>query len=379
MTLSSKKVLFLESYSAAVYGAQKSMLSLAHGLQHKMNMDVVISTSREGKLSKRCKELDLECHIYPIPSKAMRSRKDLSIIEKFYLPILVFFAWFKNVSLLQSMRESDSICVNDIRSFLYYLPFLYINKKKVIWYVRINDRIKFITGLAARLSYKILLISSDCKGSFTEQELSKYRGKFEVLHTGFEFHTTQNEISKTHSNNDTVFITVGSICRRKNTLAVIEAFNRIELKDKFLYVLGSPTSQEDEKYLEEVEAFVEKACITSQVCFISSTPFVDQYLAFSDYFLFASHKEGLPRVLIEALLNNCYVISSRVDGVTDIIKNDNLGLYTNSRAIEPNFKNEFDELIKKALVHEEKSDSRCFVKESFSYNAFLDGFYSFLK
>ncbi|WP_219624925.1 hypothetical protein, partial [Vibrio parahaemolyticus] len=68
---------------------------------------------------------------------------------------------------------------------LFYLPIIFILRDRVSWYVRINDRVKFISSIAAALSNKIILISSDCSDVLSENEKQRYQKKLTILNTGF--------------------------------------------------------------------------------------------------------------------------------------------------------------------------------------------------
>jgi len=370
-----KSIIFIDSYYKGLYGAPKSMLELAIGVKDKVD-NVTIISSKDDHLLAQARKENLFSVSLDIPERALISRTRLSIFGKIMYLISILRVWFKCL-FKDPLKYADVICVNDIRSFLFLLPILYKSRKKVIWYVRINDRVKFISALATKLSSRIILISKDCSSAFTDKELMQHNEKFSVINTGFDPDFTNVEsINTNHRDNDFVFISVGSICKRKNQLSVVEAFNSVRLHNKHLYLIGSPTSKDDEVYLQEVIELVESLGLKSLVTFVSYTNSVNSYLLRSDVFLFASYKEGLPRVLIEAQLAGCFVVSAKVDGVFDIIKDNDMGVVTSSKANEYDFLNEFKKLANQSTNVEKCSrlNIAAKAKERFSYSKFVSLF-----
>ena len=56
------------------------------------------------------------------------------------------------------------------------------------------------------------------------------------------------------------------------------------------------------------------------------TDHVEYYMAFSDYFVFPSYREGFPNVLLEAAAMELPIVCSRITGNVDIITNNETGL-----------------------------------------------------
>ncbi len=373
------KIVFIDSYFQGLNGAPKSMLSLAKGLCDKYHHVTVASTKFDGLLS-QAKDINLNVNNLNTPTLLLQSRKDFSLVGKFkYFFILVCY-WVYQLFAI-NFNKFDKICVNDIRSFLLFFPSLFLNREKIIWYVRINDRVTFISSLAAFLSKKITLISSDCIEVLSIKERNKYANKISVLNTGFKFDEVSERKTLEIKNalpkiSGKIYITVGSICPRKNQIDIIVAFNKVCEEDDFLLLIGSATSNEDLIYEKEMNSLISELNLESKVIRVPHTPYVHEYLSVSDVFLFASHKEGLPRVVIEALHSGCFVCSSLVDGIRDIVNDSNKGVVTSTKANDPNFKSEFvanlrsinnSNLVKREL-------RKKYISESFDYDKFVSGF-----
>lgn len=82
----------------------------------------------------------------------------------------------------------------------------------------------------------------------------------------------------------------------------------------------------DGEGINELIAIADKLGIGDRVTFagrVSDREEYRSYLIDSDIFLFPSHSEGLPRVLIEAMATGLVCVSSNVDGIPEILsKND---------------------------------------------------------
>ncbi|MFL7040948.1 glycosyltransferase [Vibrio lentus] len=369
-----RKVAFIDTYYKGLYGAPKSMLTLAKELVNR-NYDVDVITSKEGPLSNRSRNQNINTRVIPTDERLLSSQRDLSLLQKIKFLILIPLCWIS--SFRCSLDKYDVICVNDIKVFLLYFPLMVRYNKKVVWYIRINARVPMITFLGSLISRKVILISSDCFDCFNKFEKSFLRKKIEIIHTGFpiEENISSNESLKKHAECDKVFINVGSLCPRKNQLAIIRSFSKITFLNKHLYLIGSPPDKADESYLLKIKELINNLDLEGRVSLIAHTDNVSSYLSFSDIFLFASLKEGLPRVVLEALLDGCLVVTSKVDGVSDILVNDNLGLITDRKASDIGFENEFVELINKSIRMQSDSHyMRNFVMSEFSLDKYVGNF-----
>ncbi|EGR4436422.1 TPA: glycosyltransferase family 4 protein [Vibrio cholerae] len=375
-----KKIVFVDSYHTGNNGAPTSMLALAKGLSEKGHA-ITVASSKNGGLLNKAIHNNLEALELAVPNPLLGSRKDFNIstIIQYILSLVIF--WFSQV-FRYSLKKFDIICVNDIRSFLFYLPLLFIARDKVVWYVRINDRVPYITTIAAYIAKKIILISSDCINVFSVREKHKFSNKFTILNTGFRFSpidahvVSEIESSIIGQSKSKVFISVGSICQRKNQIDIVRAYASTCSPNDILLLIGSPTSEEDLKYEAELVRVIESLDIVDQVKRIPHTPFVHEYLSIADIFLFASRQEGLPRVVIEALHAGCFVCSSKVDGIIDILTAPQIGVFTSSNPDRHDFLDEFKVLISSVDKYtlSLRSERKAFVLENFDYENFIIGF-----
>ncbi|MCR6469917.1 glycosyltransferase [Enterobacter sp. HG048] len=121
-----------------------------------------------------------------------------------------------------------------------------------------------------------------------------------------------------------VFGSIGSLIPRKanhHTLEALAQFSQKHPEAKWKMVLVGEGA-ERRALTEQARALG----IESRVIFtgFQNTPF--DYLATFDAFILASKSEGLPRVVLEAMLLNIPVIGSQVTGTAELIDHDSTGL-----------------------------------------------------
>ena len=121
-----------------------------------------------------------------------------------------------------------------------------------------------------------------------------------------------------------VFGSIGSLIPRKanhHTLEALAQFSQKHPQAKWKMVLVGEGAERS-ALAEQARALG----IESRVIFtgFQNTPF--DYLATFDAFILASKSEGLPRVVLEAMLLNIPVIGSQVTGTAELIDHDSTGL-----------------------------------------------------
>ncbi len=75
-----------------------------------------------------------------------------------------------------------------------------------------------------------------------------------------------------------------------------------------------------------LEALARRLGLEAQVCFTGFRRDTDRIYAALDLVALSSFNEGLPVSLIEALASGCYVVATRVGGVSDLVVSERVGL-----------------------------------------------------
>ncbi|WP_413739307.1 glycosyltransferase [Sodalis sp. RH21] len=136
-----------------------------------------------------------------------------------------------------------------------------------------------------------------------------------------------------------LFGSIGSLIPRKShhhTLQALHLFNQAfpEARWKMIIVGAGP---EHQKLVRMAASYR----ILDKVVFTGFKSNAMEYLAAFDTFILASRSEGLPRVVLEAMLLNTVVIGSDVTGTTELIKHDQTGLlfpYGDTQTLFKHFK-----------------------------------------
>lgn len=162
--------------------------------------------------------------------------------------------------------------------------------------------------------------------------------------------------------NTKVFINVASIRPIKNQVALAKAFNKLasEGKDISIIFVGRM-----ETYPEYGNLLLQEKSSTVHIIGQKSNP--RDYMAAADYFILASHKEGLPITLLESMSVNCIPIVTAVGGNKNVVKDNHNGyiieksdeesIYNRIKEILENEDKEKNEQIKKNIAKDFKNYS----------------------
>ncbi len=120
--------------------------------------------------------------------------------------------------------------------------------------------------------------------------------------------------------NKNILLSVGTINGRKAQIDIVNAYQKLpkDIIDKtFLVLVGARESG----YLTQFENALEKLPlpIRQNVLLVPETEKVGEWYKASDVFVFASHNESYPRVIVEALYFELKIVSSEVFGVKEQI------------------------------------------------------------
>src|SRR5690554_782452 len=112
--------------------------------------------------------------------------------------------------------------------------------------------------------------------------------------------------------NKKIFISVGNISQGKDPGILVDVFIS-DPKDHFLILLG------DGPLLESLKS---KTIASRNIKFTGKVSNVDEYLGASDFFISASHSEGLPNAVLEAMGSRLPVILSDIPAHKEILEKD---------------------------------------------------------
>ncbi|MBX0313287.1 glycosyltransferase family 4 protein [Planococcus glaciei] len=122
---------------------------------------------------------------------------------------------------------------------------------------------------------------------------------------------------------DVVFTFIGRLVREKGIFELIQAFNKLHEKNpktKLLLIGGLLESERDQTSFELLQELLKSPGV-HHLGFRNDTP---ELLSLSDVFVLPSHREGLPRSIIEAMGLGLPVIASNIRGCREeVFPNEN--------------------------------------------------------
>lgn len=365
-----KKIIFIDSYSDSLYGAQKSMINLC-SLVRSNGHQVTISSMKEGVLLEEARNLKFATFSFEANSGLLKSTTELkNVLHRIVHLFMLFFFWLKVILKLKEIRKYDTVCINDARAFFLLLPVLMCSRNKNIWYIRIREN---KTKLAYFLSFfckSAIFISSDVKYN---TKLSKFVKTY-LLMTGFEKYK-RNITSGFDTGNIINFVTVGSINHRKNQLELLSIFKFLASKTDVkcvLHIYGSFEPADLSYYKRVLDTINNDVFLKNSVILHGYINDVTIHIEKHDIFLFASRREGLPRSIIEAIQAGLYVMCKPVDGVSDIIANSSIGIIFNDKSDLESI--DMNSIVHNALSISEREKRNAYINTNFSNEAYISNF-----
>jgi glycosyltransferase involved in cell wall biosynthesis len=198
-------------------------------------------------------------------------------------------------------------------------------KKSYIIYGRGTD-IYFMSFFWKKISYfilknanKVIVLTEDMK-----RELQKiYNGEILVIPNGIELNNYKNLQKENIPVENKIIIFVGTLSPVKGLIYLIEAMEIIhtEMKNTFLMIVGEG---QEKKSLEEM---VIKLHLEKVVFFKGRIPNEDipKFLVQGYVFVLPSLSEGFPNVILEAMAAGLPIITTDIDGLSEIITNEENG------------------------------------------------------
>lgn len=202
-----------------------------------------------------------------------------------------------------------------------------------------SERVNFLVQQIKRFTNVV----SFCKGAPVNKFLQENGIKFSFIPNFSRDCSVKNALIEKIKNliplDKKIIFNYGNIEHRKNQLSLMNSFLSSELKDDFrLVILGSPRSQHDQAYMNNILKTHKLKDKNKNVIFIggtNNTDIIDSMLQLSSVFVLPSLAEGLPLVLIEAMSAGLPWVSTPCGGVPGVMSSMESGLVLNNFDLNP--------------------------------------------
>lgn len=241
--------------------------------------------------------------------------ENLSIFKK-------IFRWFNCLRKFVKTTKPDLLISFSAQVNILVFFSLFGISKKLITSERNDPKTTQTQNFITRLLSKIVYNNSTAVVFQTEKVRNYYKNiksKSVVLPNTVSVNCNAND------NKAKRIVTVGRMHPNKNHLLLIKSF--LNIKDKFtdytLEIYG------DGNCRAEYEKFIIDNNLTNRVLLHNSTPNIHQQIADASLFVLSSNAEGMPNVLIEAMMMGIPVISTNCTGADELIIDGNNGRLVN--------------------------------------------------
>jgi glycosyltransferase involved in cell wall biosynthesis len=114
---------------------------------------------------------------------------------------------------------------------------------------------------------------------------------------------------------------VGRLVREKGYLELIEAFSDVKrhLPDALLIAVGGALASDHDDASADIFRAARETGLAESIRFLSFQKWVERILAASDLFILPSHREGMPRSLLEAMAMGLPVVATNIRGSREAV------------------------------------------------------------
>ena len=202
-----------------------------------------------------------------------------------------------------------------------------------------NSLLQYISENKLTSSKKLKIIG---KGSSYGINIQKFNpGNIDLEKLSF----IKNQIN--FNPNNVYLLYTGRLVKDKGIVELINVFTSIQKKIDSLKLLLVGDFEES---LDPLPAWVlEEININPSIIHIRWTNDVEYYMHLAHTFVFPSHREGFPNVLLQAGAMNLPIICSRITGNIDIVHNNHTGW-----VFDVNDEKQMSSLILQAIEHKDK-------------------------
>lgn len=256
-------------------------------------------------------------------------------ISNYLKYFLKFFVQFYKINRFLSQEKYDLFVLNVI-VLIWPALILKFKKTKIIFFIRETVKPNFIRKciykLVNRLGSYFIPNNQTTEKDFANTTSNKLiTTVYPALEYDELFNTTSENIIEDLNINKTIIgekvklICVGGLWKKKNQILILEAINNLKnsasTTTPFLFMVGEVDEKQD--YVKSIKKYIVKNKLEGFCFFVGTLSKKHLYNIYKhiDIVIISSLSEGLPLTLIEAFKFRKPVISTKVGGIPEIIRN----------------------------------------------------------
>jgi N-acetylgalactosamine-N,N'-diacetylbacillosaminyl-diphospho-undecaprenol 4-alpha-N-acetylgalactosaminyltransferase len=227
----------------------------------------------------------------------------MSIFSKLFL--------FRNISLVYRLVSIDSALTQSKSSIIHF-----INKL-------------FFIHVLCRKSDTIISQSNFMSSSLISKNQKLLKNKITTISNILPIHQIEKKANEPIDFKEPYLLFVGRLSKEKNILGIIKAYQLIKsrIKEKLL-IIGSGYEQ------GVLNQYVQDNNLDNSVLFLGNQSNPYKYISKANSLILFSNYEGMPNVVLEAMICKTAAIVSDFDGYKDIITDGKTGLVVERNNIE---------------------------------------------
>lgn len=265
----------------------------------------------------------------------------------------------------QLNKIKPDIVHTHLSAFIYTLPWIFLNRKKILHTIHNRPIYEFSPKLRSnikilyQMNKAIPIAISDTIAKEVKDLYKIKEDQIEVIYNPVDISIYNKNSIKKKKNDDVTFINVARFTSVKNQSLIIDAFSKVQeqINNIKLILVG------DGELRNAVEKKAAQNGLSDVVEFTGNIQNVAEKLRSSDVFVLPSRYEGLPLTILEAMATGLPIIATNVGGVPDIVKdngvlfkdNDLNGLVAAMLKLAQDIKLR-EEMGKKSIKYVEKFD-----------------------
>lgn len=306
--------IFYVTCALNVGGAEKFLYDLIKNLDRRTFEPALVTVIGGGTMEKDFRDLGIPVYIY-----GRRRLRYLGGIVQFY-QLYRLFKKQKPQIVHTQLFAAD--LWGRLAAWLAHVPIIITTEQNVN--VDQSWLREFLKRLTYYLTDQVVAISSAVK-KYTVARYGVPPEKIEIIPNdvdveNFESRISHLEFKEPRPKDKKIILTVGRLVPQKGHRYLLEAFSQLKEKENYeLWLAG------DGPLRPSLEEQAKELGIENQVKFLGERGDVPTLLSQADLFVFPSLWEGLGIAVLEAAVAKVPIVASAVDGVLDIIEDNETG------------------------------------------------------